>query len=160
MFFYTFVTKGNILRYYAMMERNYIFGMIFYLAQKWQVMGDKVLEEKVGITMKQWLLLVILEQFDDHLPTLSEAANKFGTSRQNIKQLVKQLEKRGFAILAADPADKRAQRIALTGKHRKFFTSDEAVQWQEDFISGLFEGVDKEEIDAGYNLINKLSKNI
>ena len=143
-----------------MMQRNYIFGMIFYLAQKWQVMGDKVLEEKVGITTKQWLLLVILEQFDDHLPTLSEAAGKFGTSRQNIKQLVKQLEKRGFAILANDPSDKRAQRIALTGKHRKFFTSEEAMIWQEEFISGLFKGAEKEEVDAAYGLINKLSKNI
>lgn len=134
--------------------------MIFNLAQQWQVLGDRVLEDKVGITTKQWLLIIILEQFDDHLPTLSEAAQRFGTSRQNIKQLVKQLEKKGFALLANDPADKRVLRIALTGKHRKYFCGDEAEEWQEDFVTQLFDGVSEDEIESAFSMINKLSDNI
>ena len=129
-----------------MKDTYYIFGTLFFIAQKWQNIVDRKLGSRTGITTKQWMLLVILSRmFKDKLPTLSEAATAFGTSRQNLKRIASDLEKKGYVIIAPDPGDQRVQRLTLTGKHAEVFEGDENQKWQEDFIRDLFVGLDKDE---------------
>ena len=68
-------------------NRKFIFASLFLLANKLQTVGDRWDET---ITFKQWLLLIII-QFKESYPTLTETAELIGTSRQNIKQLVLKL---------------------------------------------------------------------
>ena len=130
-----------------MKDRYYIFWTLFFIAQKWQNIVDRKLGGRVGITTKQWMLLVIISRmFRDQLPTISEASAAFGTSRQNIKRIAMDLQTKGFVIITPDPDDKRIQRLVLTGKHSEVFDGKDNLSWQEDFIRDLFGGFDEEEL--------------
>ena len=94
--------------------RAEIFGSVFLIAQHLTRRADRELAD-LGLTTRQWLLLAVLTKtFPGVSPTLSQAAQEYGSSRQNVKQMALGLETRGFVRLVADPADARATRIEVT----------------------------------------------
>lgn len=100
--------------------RAEVFGSLFLLVQHLSRRADRELAD-LGLTTRQWLLLAVLTNaFPGTSPSLSEAAEKYGSSRQNVKQVALGLETRGFVRLAADPADARTTRIELTDRVREF----------------------------------------
>ena len=144
-----------------MQEKENIFGSLLFIAQRWTVKGDVLLKEKTGITTKQWMLLVILAtQFEGKQPTITETANVFGTSRQNLKQVAISLQKKGFIDIKPDPKDFRIQRISLTGKHQPYFEGEKNEKWQADYINGLFNGFSNEELQTFNQYILKLTENL
>lgn len=97
-----------------MEARAEIFGSVFLIAQHLTRRADRELAD-LGLTTRQWLLLAVLTKtFPGVSPTLSQAAQEYGSSRQNVKQMALGLEARGFVRLVADPADARATRIEVT----------------------------------------------
>ncbi|WP_040951913.1 MarR family winged helix-turn-helix transcriptional regulator, partial [Gorillibacterium massiliense] len=78
-----------------------IFGGLFVLANKLQAIGDRELGE---ITTKQWFLMMMIEQWGEEPPTLSELAKEMGSSRQNLKQLALKLQEKGFLSIEKDKA--------------------------------------------------------
>ena len=144
-----------------MKDTYYIFGSIFFIAQQWQNIADRELGRRSGLTTKQWMLLVVLSRvFTDRLPTLSETARSLGTSRQNIKRLASDLQKKGFIVIVQDPHDRRIQRLALTGKHGEVFEGEDNLEWQEDFVRSLFTGLDGPEQAKLSKLLYRLLKRI
>ena len=72
--------------------RAEIFGSVFLIAQHLTKRADRELAD-LGLTTRQWLLLAVLKKtFPGVSPTLSEAAEAYGSSRQNIKQMALALE--------------------------------------------------------------------
>ena len=140
------------------MKNSYqIFGNIFFIAQKWQDIADRDIVARIGITTKQWMLLVILSKvFTNHLPTIGEAAKAYGTSRQNLKRVAFELQKKGFVIIANDPHDNRIQRIALTGKDKQYFEGEENRKWQDEFILKFFKGFNLDELKNFSDYTKKL----
>jgi DNA-binding MarR family transcriptional regulator len=97
-----------------------IFGKVFVLVQHLTRLTDAALAP-VDLTTAQWLLLAILTQgFDGERPTLTEAAERYGSSRQNVKQVALGLERRGFLRLVPDPDDGRATLLEVTDRVRVF----------------------------------------
>ena len=144
-----------------MSGKEKVFGSIFFIAQQWQKKGDKVMKEKVGITTKQWMLLVMLEKtFSGYIPTLSEAAEAFGTSRQNLKKIAESLQKKGFTMLLKDIEDSRIVRVALTGKHRPFFEGEKNEEWQQSFIEDVFRGISDSDMEVLSSCIDTIVVNI
>ncbi|MBI4934581.1 MAG: MarR family transcriptional regulator [Actinobacteria bacterium] len=94
--------------------------------------------EPFGLTSRQWLLLAMLDkQFAGAAPTISEATAVFGTSRQNVKQVALQLERRGWLRVEPDPLDRRMLRLVLTDQRAVF--DDQAVQAnQAAFMMSVF----------------------
>lgn len=94
----------------------------------------------VGLTSKQWLLLAVLAQFfpDSH-PTLTEAAERYGTSRQNVKQVALGLERRGWLRIEPDPSDGRASRLVLTDRISVFATPA-LTEEADEFLHSVFAG--------------------
>lgn len=138
-------------------HKYYILKQIIIIAQKWQDNADRLVEKQLGITLRQWMLLSALEdEFKNRLPTLSEAADIFGTSRQNTKRLAVELQKKEYLIIATDPKDHRILRIALTGKHRKFFEEKKNNELF-DLLSGrYFESMEDQEILSLKKSVNKI----
>ena len=94
--------------------RAEIFGSIFVVVQHLARRADAELAV-LGLTTRQWLLLAVLTKwFPGHSPSLSEAAERYGSSRQNVKQIALGLEARGFVRLVPDRDDGRTTRIELT----------------------------------------------
>jgi len=108
--------------------RAEVFGSVFLLAQYLARRGDEALAS-LDLTTKQWLLVAIVaRRFPGGSPTLTEAALWYGSSRQNVKQLAKQLEGRGYLRVVPDVADRRALRLQLTPKAGVFEAPDEAAR--------------------------------
>ena len=126
-------------------KQRFVFGSLFLLANRLQVVGDQYLA-KDDMTTKQWFLSVVISQFRDHAPTLSEVAELMGSSRQNVKQLALKLAEKEFLTIEKDAKDARALRLVLTEKSQHFW---DGRQEQDDrFIRELFRDIGGEEMDA------------
>ena len=134
--------------------RAEVFGSVFLLSQYLARRGDVALEP-LGLTTKQWLLLAIVaRRFPGESPTLTEAALWYGSSRQNVKAIAQQLEARGYLRLAADPADRRALRLHLTGKSKVFDAPDEAARLSR-VLAELLAGFDGKDLVTLRDLLRR-----
>lgn len=93
-------------------QRN-IFAQVFKLSNILQVYLDNMLIED-QLTSKQMLLMIVIGSFGSSAPTFKEAAERSGSSYQNVKQLALKLEKNGYVSIIDDVQDKRAKRLLLT----------------------------------------------
>jgi DNA-binding MarR family transcriptional regulator len=134
--------------------RAEVFGSMFFLAQHLARQVDSALDP-LGLTTKQWLLLVLLvKRLAGERPTLSEAAKWYGSSRQNVKQIAEQLEKRGYLLLEADPADARAIRLRLTAKIKLFDTRPELAR-QKALMNEVFAWAKPGELETFHRLLRR-----
>lgn len=100
----------------------------------------------LGLTSRQWLLLAVIQRwFPDRSPTLTEAAERYGTSRQNVKQIALGLERRGWLSVEADALDGRATRLVLTDRIAVFATPELEAEGQE-FLHNVFAGTPQAEL--------------
>lgn len=132
----------------------FLFGELFVLNQHLGRLADEILEP-AGITGRQWLLLVVLMRGFEEPPTLSEAAHVYGTSRQNIKQLADQLQRRGYLEVSHDPDDKRALRLHLTEKVNDF-DKPEMVEARKTLFHEAFSPLSNEELRELHRLVTIL----
>ncbi len=138
-------------------KQRYVFGSLFLLANKLQVIGDQYLG-KDDMTTKQWFLTVMISQFRDNPPTLSEVAELMGSSRQNVKQLALKLEEKEFLKIEKDEQDARAIRLKLTEKSQAFW--EKRQDQDNQFIKDLFSSFSEEEMNIMTNSIGKLTEKI
>lgn len=134
-------------------KKKFIFGTIFLIANRMQVLGDHYLG-KDDITTKQWFLNVMISQFGDNPPTLSEVAELMGSSRQNVKQLALKLEEKGFLTIRKDELDARALRLKLTEKSKEFW--EKRAKQDNEYIEDLFGDFTSEEIEVMNKCFRKL----
>jgi DNA-binding MarR family transcriptional regulator len=121
-----------------------LFGSVFLIAQHLTRRADRELAD-LGLTTRQWLLLAVLTKaLPGSSPSLSEAAEKYGSSRQNVKQIALGLEARGFVRLVPDPADARTTRIQLTERVREF-DDPRMVDRSAAMLADAFTGLTPEE---------------
>lgn len=138
-------------------QQGFIFAMIFDLANKLQVLGDRYLGQD-GMTIKQWFLTLTIEQCGDTPPTLGEVAQRMGTSHQNAKQIALKLQDKGFLRFEKDSRDRRSLRLVLTPKHREFW--DARAGQDEQFVADMFSELSEQEIRAMYEGIRKIHNHI
>lgn len=134
---------------------QYLFGCFFLLANRLQALGDAYLPE---ITMKQWLLLIMVHTLQDDAPCVSEVAAYTGSSRQNVRKMLSVLSARGYVELCPDPHDKRNVSVRLTDHARHFFTAFEARG--NFFLKQLFQGVEDATLKTGQKLFESLFQNV
>lgn len=87
-----------------------LFSSIFIQQNRMQTACEKV---QTDITMKQWLLLAMLEQCPEPR-TLTNVGRLMGCSRQNVKQLARSLERKGYLTITEGPG--HSLRLTPTGK--------------------------------------------
>lgn len=132
-----------------------LFGNIFLMSRKLEYVVDKELAED-NLTTKQFLTIAVIEKMfsNDYPPSVNQVAEKLSTSHQNVKQIVDQLEKKGFLITERDEKDRRVLRLKLTEKNRIFWES--RAKRSEEFVMSLFSSFSDSEIDDFYFLTLKL----
>ena len=117
-----------------------LFGKVFVLVQHLTRRTDAALEH-LGLTSRQWLLLAVLTRgFPGRAPSLTEAAERYGSSRQNVKQVALGLAALGYLRLVPDPLDGRTTRLEVTEKVRLFDTPDGMARARalfDDVFAGL-----------------------
>ena len=128
-------------------KEKFIFGCIFLFANKLQTIGDRFDKD---ITMKQWLLIICILNTKECSPTLSEAAEFMGCSRQNVKKLALNLEAKGLINIGNDS---KSVRLTLTEKCNTFF--ERRKKTEDIFIEDLFKDLTKTDINNLYNCFSK-----
>lgn len=122
-----------------MATREFLFGSIFLLANKLQTLGDNVLEE---ITLKQWFLLIMMQNMESQEPSVTEIADFIGSSRQNVRKMLETLAAKGYVTLTVNEQDKRNLSVSLSEKALHFFAQFEAKG--HAFLDELFQGISPE----------------
>jgi DNA-binding MarR family transcriptional regulator len=135
-------------------KQQFIFGSIFLLANKLQLLGDKVTQE---LTVKQWFLLNILQQMDNKSPNYNDIAKAFGTSRQNVSKMISVLHKKGMVELHPSETDQRAIYVTLTQRSFDYFSSKENAG--NILLDKIFCGASMTEIEQTIILLSKLLRN-
>lgn len=139
-----------------MIEHKYaLFGLFFAFHNRLQATGDSFYEE---ITCKQFFLMACMNLFPDEPPTMNDLSKIMGCSRQNVKQIVKSLENKGFLKLAIDENDRRKQQIFMTEK--AFSMAEKYHEKETQFMNMLFNEISNEEIDSTYSVISKIENNL
>lgn len=136
-------------------EKAYIFGGIFTLANRLQLIGDKF---DPNLTTKQWFLLAGIAQFQPKTPTISEVSAQLGSSRQNVKKMASILEREGFLVLQKDSKDARILKLCLTDKCETYFKQREARE--DEFLDKLFTNFEPSLLYGLYQGLNKLAENV
>jgi DNA-binding MarR family transcriptional regulator len=132
--------------------RTELFGSVFVLVQHLGRRMDQALAP-FGVTTRQWLLLAVLQRaFPGLQPTLSEAAARYGSSRQNVKQIALALRDAGFLELVPDPADARATRLRVTDRVRLFDEPD-AVAAATAFLDAIYAGLSDADVGRLRDLV-------
>lgn len=133
----------------------YLFANIFLLSNKLQILGDNYLEE---ITVKQWLLLMMIKVNQLERPSIKEVADLIGSTRQNTKKMLESLQKKGYVALQQNLTDKRSLSVILTDKTHLFFNQFEHKG--TIFVEQLFAGTKQEQLESMRETVNILFKNI
>ncbi|MDX9871067.1 MAG: MarR family transcriptional regulator [Clostridia bacterium] len=136
-------------------EKAYIFGMIFMLSNKLQILGDKT---DPLLTVKQWLLLAGVLRCESNAPTLSEIAAQIGSSRQNVKKTASILARAGYVLMNKDADDARVLRISLTNTCLEHLKKRDKME--QRFLEKLFAGFAPEELSLLSQAIQKLEENL
>lgn len=135
-------------------RRQAIFAMIFVLQNRLQTAGDKLLS---GISMKQWLLLAVVA-ISSHPPTLTQAGEMMGCSRQNAKKLAASLVKKGLVALQRCEGRGNAVCIALTD-HFSAHQHEHSLRYGMA-LDLLFEDFESDEVSQLFSLFLKLEAGI
>lgn len=137
--------------YEELEKEKFIFGCIFLFANKLQTIGDRFDKD---ITMKQWLLIICILNSKEGPPTLSEAGEFMGCSRQNVKKLALNLEAKGLIDINTDSKDTRSVKLTITEKCVAFFKKRENSE--NAFIAELFKDLSKSDVNNLYIAFSKL----
>ena len=132
-------------------QEEYVFGSVLLLANKFQIWGDNLLED---ITFKQWFLLIIISKMGCKNLKIKEIAEFSGTSRQNTKKIIEQLEKKGYLTIAKCKTDERALNVKLSKKTQVFFTENKKKAAKS--INELFSVISDKELSVTYKVLEKL----
>lgn len=139
-----------------MMDAKYaLFGFFFAFHNRLQTAGDSFYEE---ITCKQFFLMACMNLFKDSPPTANDLAKVMGCSRQNVKEILTSLEKKGFVSLVPCQSDKRKRIVILTKKAA--LLAERYSSKETEFIERLYKGVTEEQIKSTYCFLAKLEENL
>lgn len=130
---------------------KYVFGSVLLLANKFQAWGDGQIE---GLTMKQWFLLVFIIKMGKNNPTINEISKFTGTSRQNVKKMIEQLEEKKFVSVKRSKKDARALNVTILKKTYDFFAVNEGKSSQISI--NLFSEITDEELCFTVKTFDKL----
>lgn len=140
-----------------MSDRQYLFGMIFIVANRVDTMLEREFK-RFGITTKQWFLSAIIENLFDRQPTMKEVAKEMGSSHQNVKQVALKLEQKGLLILQKDKKDARVTRLKLSEDSYDFWTKIRVEG--TSFTQALFKDIKKDELEVARRVMQKMQLNI
>lgn len=107
------------------------------------------------ISIKQWLLLAEVEDADSPR-SLTELGRLLGCSRQNVKKLAAELEKKGYVRIAR--GDGNSVVVEATEKVEDY--KDSVKERQVESLEVLFSDFSDEEVEQFYELCRKLDAGI
>jgi DNA-binding MarR family transcriptional regulator len=128
-----------------------VYSTLFSLSNKLQIQGDEYLK---GLTSRQLMTMMAIIHLPEDGTTLNNIARKLGTSKQNVKQIVTIIERKGYVVITSSESDKRSYNVKITesGKQVLFECSERGMIFFED----VFKDFSKEELELLWNFLKRI----
>jgi len=107
-----------------------------------------------GLTMRQYMTILAILHIPSNETTLNNIAHKLGTTKQNVKQIVNAIEKKGYIIISPSETDKRAINIKITEIGMQVI--NEYSKLGVMFLADVFQEFDEKEMQVLWRLLKKL----
>ncbi|MCL1803577.1 MAG: MarR family transcriptional regulator [Eubacteriaceae bacterium] len=127
------------------------YATLFSVSNKIQAQMDK---ELGALTSRQVMALTAVIHLPKGGASLNAIAKKMGTTKQNTKQLVSAMERKGYVIIAASESDKRAYSVEMTEQGQRAFTA--SYMRGMFFFEKLFRDFSAEELEMLWSMLKKL----
>lgn len=127
------------------------YATLFSVSNKLQVLGDKYLE---SLTSRQLMTMIAIAHLPKGEATLNAISKKIGTTKQNVKQIVTALERKGYIVTRPSEKDKRACNIEITEIGKEVFIS--CSMRGMDFFELLFNKFTIEEMESFWGYLKRL----
>ena len=114
--------------------------------------GDKLNDE---LTIRQWMTLLAIMHLSRDEASYSKIADKMGCSKQNVKQIIVNLEKKKLVTLEQNENDKRAVNVRISNDCLKIMKA--YYDNGNEFLKMIFNDFNEEELKTLWNLLKKLS---
>ena len=134
---------------------KYILVVLFLIQQRWSYTINKEFQ-KDQITIKQWLMLIVIGNAFKNDPSMQEVADAMSTTHQNVKQLATRLETTGFLKIERDPNNKRILRLKTTKKSEEYWESK--AQEHSESIGSYFKDLEDSEVACLFQIMGKLER--
>ena len=131
------------------------FRLILVVAQTMRTMMDDLLRAD-GLTTQQAALISVAEALSG--PSLSSAAAALGTTRQNVKQVARALERKGFLRVVPDEDDARARRLVVTEKSREYWRGRSGEDQRT--VAGWLSALSDDEAATLFELLSRLDAGV
>ncbi len=129
---------------------------LFQVSNELQTYIDRLLKQ-YKLTTKQFFIMIVIGSFE-HQPRIGEISDRFGTSRQNVKQVLDKLVKTGYVNLHKDENDSRIIRANLTESALDFW--GRRGKEDDDSMNTVFSTLSDIELFNLRNSLEKVSKQI
>jgi DNA-binding MarR family transcriptional regulator len=138
-------------------ERNRVFLMdqvsatLFSLANKLQTRGDKYFEK---LTIRQFMAMLAILHLPDDEATLNQIARKLGTSKQNSKQVITIIEKKGYVATVLSRKDRRAVNVRITTRGKRIMK--QCAETGDSLLAEIFKELTLDELKIMWDLLKKV----
>lgn len=136
-------------------------GKIFFTQQMFSTLNatyNKLVIEAENtwedLTVKQFLTLLGICHIEEGGANYNRIAYKLGTTKQNAKQLVSTLERKGYVTVTQSMDDKRAVNVQVTDNAKK--TIELSMSQSKDFLEQIGRNLTEAEMELLWKLLMKL----
>jgi len=130
---------------------QYVFGTTSLIANR---MAAAIDSQLTGVTYKQWFFLMMIDRMDSLEKSVHDVAQFIGTTRQNARKIIEQLENKGLVETSVSRIDARALNVKVTRKGRNCLAKNAPLV--ADATGSLFKNVSDKELAAFAGTLGKL----
>jgi len=130
---------------------QYVFGTTSLIANR---MAAAIDSQLTGVTYKQWFFLMMIDRMDSLEKSVHDVAQFIGTTRQNARKIIEQLENKGYVETSVSRFDARALSVKITRKGKNCLTKNAPLV--ADATGELFADVSDKELTAFAQTLGKL----
>ncbi len=128
-----------------------VYASLFSVSNKLQIKGDQYFG---NLSSRQYMTILAILHLPENEATLNGIAKKLGTSKQNAKQLVSILERKGYLVSKIDTKDKRALSVTVT--ETGFYEMVTCGESSAIFMADVFNDFSEQELVCLWSLLQKL----
>ncbi len=141
--------NDNVLKDLFLMQQ--VYATLFSVYNKLQTESDK---HFVALSSRQYMTMLAIFHLPENETTINNIAKKLGSTKQNTKQLITALEKKGYIKLKPSDIDKRAINISVTpsGINEMLKSGEIGIM----FLADVFNEFTGEELQTLWDLMKKI----
>jgi DNA-binding MarR family transcriptional regulator len=132
-----------------LMQQTYT--SLFAVYNKLQTVSDKRFE---GLSTRQFMTMLAILHLQENEASLNNIARKLGTSKQNCRQLVDVLTKKGFVEMNPNRTDKRAYSITVTPSG--LAETQECSEIGMLLFADIFSGLTSRDLSVLWDLLKRI----